>query len=245
MEPLAELSIIYQDDTLVVVNKPSGLLVHRSPIDKREHRFALQEVRNLVGTRVYPVHRLDKPTSGVLIFTKDAESANVVQRNWHDDTCRKHYYAIVRGYTPDNLYIDHALKLTHDDQKLRDTEEAVIQDAQTTLTTLATASVPIPHGWYEETRLSLVDLHAHTGRRHQLRRHMKHISHPIIGDPKYGKGPLNRLLSNELGLNHLMLHCRQIVIDHPTTHESIEFNAIGDEVWQQALKLFDYTPQAK
>jgi len=233
-------SIIYQDEQLVAINKPSGLLVHRSPIDKRETRFALQEVRNLIGQRVYPIHRLDKPTSGVLLFALSPEMAKALSQQFQEHQVQKTYHALVRGFSPEQQYIDHALKLTQEDARLRRDQEAVIQEAQTQLTTLAQTQVNAPIDRYPTSRFSFVELMPKTGRRHQLRRHMKHLANPIIGDAKYGKGKYNRYFAEHFGANRLLLHCSQLSFSHPLTGQEVMLEASFDEVFLQLLARFEW-----
>ena len=230
------LDVICDDDHIIAINKPSGLLVHRSPIDRHETRFALQLVRDYVGAHVYPVHRLDKPTSGVLVFAKSSERCQQLQSEWH--TNRKQYRAIVRGHPRSPQRIDKPLKPIVDQRS--DSTPSEPQDAVTALTTLATTEVPIEYDKYPAIRLAQVELELITGRRHQLRRHMKHLSHPIIGDAKYGKGPLNRLLSERCGLSRLMLHCESLTFVHPKTKNQIELNAGFDQTWTEALNRLDW-----
>lgn len=230
------LDVICDDDHIIAINKPSGLLVHRSPIDRHETRFALQLVRNYVGAHVYPVHRLDKPTSGVLVFAKSSELCQQLQNEWPN--VRKQYRAVVRGHPRSPQRIDKALKPIVDQRS--DSTPSEPQDAITALKTLSTTEVPIEYDKYPSIRLAQVELELITGRRHQLRRHMKHVSHPIIGDAKYGKGPLNRLLSERCGLSRLMLHCESLTFTHPETKEVIELNAAFDQIWTDALNRLDW-----
>lgn len=217
------LEILYHDAHFVVINKPSGLLVHRSPIDRHETRFALQMLRDQIGQRVYPVHRLDKPTSGVLLFGLSAEAAHKAQQVMQADKVKKTYYAIVRGYTPEYLDIDHPVKTITDayDDKTADSHKP----ARTLLKTLAHCEIPISVDKYPMSRYSLVQLQPITGRRHQLRYHLKHISHPIIGDAKYGKGNHNRMFQQAFGLKRLLLAATNIQLMHPFTQEALNIYA--------------------
>ncbi len=170
------LEIIYQDEYLVAINKPSGLLVHKSPIDKREIRFALQELRNQIEQYVYPVHRLDKPTSGVLLFALNKEVAQILSQSFRENDIKKEYIAIVRGYTDNSNLIDYPLKQmldTKEEKRLGITKEE--QEAQTKYERLATIELAFPVSRYPVARYSLIRLIPMTGRKHQLRRHMKHI----------------------------------------------------------------------
>ena len=165
------LEILYKDDYLVAINKPSGLLVHRSPIDKNETEFAVQQLRDQIGQFVYPAHRLDKPTSGVLLFTLDKESAKLMSEQFRARETKKTYLAVVRGYTKEGGVIEHALVEKLDkiaDKKAQKNKEA--QEATTKYERLATVELPFSVGKYDKTRYSLVKLLPKTGRKHQLRR---------------------------------------------------------------------------
>ena len=185
----APLELVYQDEHLVAINKPAGLLVHRSHLDRHETRFALQMLRDQIGRRVYPVHRLDKPTSGILLFALSPDTARQLSLLFEQRQVHKHYLAVVRGHCPEQGEIDYPLKEQRDriaDARVRDDKPA--QEAMTRFRRLATVELPVAVDRYPQTRYSLVQLSPRTGRRHQLRRHMKHIGHPIIGDAKHGKG---------------------------------------------------------
>ena len=205
-----KLTIIYQSEELVAINKPSGLLVHRSPIDKRETRFAVQELRNqLGGQHVYPLHRLDKPTSGVLVFALSSEAASFYGKQWQENTVSKRYLALTRGFAPASLHIDYGLRLEEDKAAgIVAGEEP--QEAVTDISSLAYYSVLEALDRYPQTRFSLVECLPLTGRKHQIRRHLKHVAHPIIGDSRHGKGPLNRACAQYFGTGRLWLHCQRM-----------------------------------
>jgi tRNA pseudouridine65 synthase len=209
--PYQALDVIYQDAELVAINKPSGLLVHRSPIDKRETRFAVQELRNQLGQHVYPLHRLDKPTSGVLVFALSSEAASFYNEQFREHQIHKTYLALVRGHGPETMFIDHALKDEADDYAgVKAGGEA--KDALTNVKCLHQFDIPLTVDRYPTTRLSLMKCEPVTGRKHQIRRHLKHIGHPIIGDSRHGKGMLNRACEDYLGAGRLWLACTQMVL---------------------------------
>ena len=201
------LKILYQDEDLVVVSKPEKMLTHRTEIANGDTEFALQLLRDQIGQRVSPVYRLDRGTSGILMFGLNREIVSALNQQTHE-TFHKRYYAVARGWTPEDIEIRHALKPPVDPY-LR-VQKTVAQDALSYLHKLAEAEVPVPSGKFDTTRLSLVLLELATGRRHQLRRHLKHLAHPIIGDATYGKGPLNRALAEYFGGDRLLLHCGRI-----------------------------------
>ena len=235
------LEILYRDEYLVIINKPSGLLVHKSPIDKHETVFALQLVRDQIGQYVYPVHRLDKPTSGVLIFALNKEIAKILSEQFRANDIEKEYIAIVRGYTAEQDLIDHPLKQmldTKEEKKLGITKEE--QEAQTHYERLATVELPYAVSRYPVARYSLVKLKPMSGRKHQLRRHMKHIFHPIVGDTKHGRGEHNKLFREKFDCHRLLLHAQNLRFVHPVSKEILHITAPLDQVFEKLLKVFDW-----
>ena len=235
------LEILYQDEYLVAINKPSGLLVHRSPIDRHETRFAIQILRDQIGKFVYPLHRLDKPTSGVLLFSLDKESAKIMGESFSKRESKKTYIAVVRGYTPEHGEIDHALVEKLD--KIADKNSSTCKEAQEALTLyerLYSIEIPFAVGKYEKTRYSLVKLYPQTGRKHQLRRHMKHISHHILGDTKYGRGEHNKFIREEFNCHRMLLHALELEFKHPHTDQIITIKAPLDNVFKSICNSFDW-----
>jgi len=233
------LEVLYQDEYLVAINKPSGLLVHKSPIDKKETKFAMQMVRDQIGQYIYPVHRLDKPTSGVLVFALTKEVAQMLSVQFREHTIQKEYLAVVRGYTKSSELIDYDLKVILDkkaDQDRSNNKEP--QSAQTYYETLASVELPYPVSRYPVARYSLVKLLPKTGRKHQLRRHMKHILHPIVGDTKYGRNEHNRLFREKFDCHRLLLHASSLSFIHPIMKKDLVLNAKMDEVFLRVVRLF-------
>ena len=236
------LEILYQDEYLVAVNKPSGLLVHRSPIDKHETKFALQLVRDQIGQYVYPVHRLDKPTSGVLIFALNSDITQAMSDLFRSHEVQKEYIAVVRGYTREEELIDYPLKQmldTKEQKRQGITKEA--QDAQTYYERLATVELPYAVSRYPVARYSLVKLLPKTGRKHQLRRHMKHIFHPIVGDTKHGRGEHNTLFREKFDCHRLLLHAQNIMFVHPVSKKVVKISAPIDHVFEDLFKTFGWS----
>jgi len=235
------LEILYQDKYMVAINKPSGLLVHRSPIDKHETRFALQEVRDQIGQYVYPVHRLDKPTSGVLIFALNKEVAQILSEDFRENRVKKEYIAVVRGYVALEGLIDHPLKQMLDSKAEK--EKGISKEekeAQTLYERLATIELPYAVSRYPVARYSLVKLKPQTGRKHQLRRHMKHIHHHMIGDTKHGRGEHNTLFRKEFDCHRLLLHARNMQLIHPVTLKSVMITAGYDVTFNKILHSFGW-----
>jgi len=233
------LEILYQDEHLVAINKPSGLLVHKSPIDKRETEFALQMVRDQIGQYVYPVHRLDKPTSGVLVFALSSEVARLLSEQFREHTIQKEYLAVVRGYTKESELIDYDLKVILDKKADKDrTQNKEPQSAQTYYECLGTVELPFPVSRYPVARYSLLKLFPKTGRKHQLRRHMKHILHPIVGDTKYGRNEHNNLFREKFNSHRLLLHSSSINFIHPISKVVLVLNAKMDEPFRRSYDMF-------
>ncbi len=237
------LNILYQDEWLVAINKPSGLLVHKSPIDRHETRFAVQTLRNQLNQWVYPVHRLDKPTSGVLLFGLNSSVTTTLCESWPESV--KTYWAVVRGWAPEELEIDYPLSPIVD--KIADKhrrKEKPTQSAVTQIQRLATIELDATVDKYPKTRYSLVQCTLKTGRKHQIRRHMKHISHPIIGDAKYGKSKHNRFFQDRYDCHRLLLHAQQINFIHPVTQKTIRLQAPLDFTMAQLFNHFNWQAQS-
>lgn len=236
-----QLKILYKDDYLVAVDKPAGLFVHKSFMDKDEIYFALQLVRDLVGQYVYPVHRLDRPTSGVLLFalTKDVaqKMGELFSENGENKSIQKTYYALTRGHLLGEGLVDYALKEKLD--KIGDkhaNKDKPAQLAQTFYQSIRTASLPLPLGNYDTVRYSLIKLLPYTGRRHQIRRHLAHLRYPIIGDINYGDNKQNPFFIEYFGFKRLMLLAKELRFTHPITQEKLVITTSFDEQW---LKVFE------
>lgn len=229
------LEIIYKDDSLVVINKPPGLLVHRSPIARDVEEFAVQLLRDQVQAHVYPAHRLDRKTSGVLLFGLQRESHRKMQEQFSEKTVTKTYFAIVRGFTESKGTIDYALK--RDDGKL--------QEAVTHYECIAHAELAVPFGRHQTSRYSLVKIHPETGRMHQIRKHFAHILHPIIGDRPHGCNKQNRLFLERWNLDQMLLHAQSLRFQHPDDGRTLETQASfhGEFLRMAELMGFDL-PQA-
>ncbi len=238
MEMLNPLFEIYCDQWLLAVHKPSGLLVHRSPIDKHETEFALQYARELNGGQhVFPIHRLDRPTSGLLLFARDPDTARVMGQAMMAGEVTKTYLAIVRGWTPETGVIDHPLKDEPEDRRQKGQEQP-IREALTHYRRLATAELPVEIERYPTSRYSLVELYPKTGRKHQLRRHMKHINHPIIGDANHGRGRHNRYFAERFGQGRLLLAATELRFRHPVTGDEVVLKALPEQSFQDVLSIF-------
>ena len=227
------LPVLYQDERYIAIHKPSGLLVHRSPIDRSETRFAIQLLRDQIGQRVYPAHRIDRPTSGVLLFGLDPEAMTALSILFQERAVKKTYIAMTRGHTPESGTIDSPLhKFLDTDGKIKSEET---QESTTHYKRIASVEHPYPTERYATTRYSLVELHPLTGRRHQLRRHLSHIRHPIIGDVRHGCNKANKLARKNFDIHRLLLAATNICFEHPFTKEEIRIDCPLEESFQAAL----------
>jgi tRNA pseudouridine65 synthase len=198
-----DLPLLFRDDLLVVVGKPAGMAVHRGL--SRDRIVVLQTLRDVLDRRVYPVHRLDRATSGALLLALDAGTARRLQEQFASGRVEKRYLALVRGIPPEEGVIDHPVPRGPGGERV---------PAVTGFRRLATFE-----------RYALVEARPRTGRYHQIRRHFKHLSHPLIGDVRYGKGEHNRLFRERFGLHRLALHALELAFEHPGTGEALRITA--------------------
>lgn len=231
------IEILYEDEHIVAIHKPAGLLVHRSYLARKERFFAMQMTRDLVGCHVFPVHRLDRPTSGVLLFAKSSDVARQLCEQFADHSINKQYLAIVRGNMHESGTLDYALKQEFDDigDKHVDPNKAA-QDAVTDFQPLLNTEIPFSSGRYPSSRYALVRLSPHTGRKHQLRRHMAHLRHPIVGDTTHGDGKQNKFFREHFNINRLWLIAKSLQFVHPVTQQSMHIETELETEW---LTVFD------
>jgi tRNA pseudouridine65 synthase len=209
------LEIVYQDEHLIAINKPHGLLVHRSFIANDAKEFALQLLRDQINRRVSPVHRLDRKTGGLLLFAFEKDVEVALHKQFQEGAIRKKYKAIVRGYTPDSMDIDYPLVK----------ENGAIQDAFTSFVTLERAEIDVPLGKHPTSRYSLIEATPTTGRMHQLRKHFAHICYPIIGDRKHGCNKQNRFFKEQWEMTTMLLHASELDLIHPVTGVQLNLTA--------------------
>ncbi len=213
---MSALTILYQDENFVAIDKPAGLLVHRTGIAGEGTEFAMQRLRDQLRRRVYIVHRLDRPTSGVLLFALSSEAARDACALFESRTVTKKYLAVVRGWTDEAGIIDYAL---------REEKHKEAQQALTHYRRLATVELDIAVGRYPKARYSLVEVTPQTGRMHQIRKHFAHIFHPLIGDTTYGEGRHNRLFREHFGSERLLLHASELGFVHPYSGAPLTIHA--------------------
>lgn len=188
------LNILYETDDLVAIHKPHGLLVHRSFIARDVSEFAVQKLRDQIGQKVYPVHRLDRKTAGVLLFAKNREVATQMHTLFLEKQVNKEYLAVVRGYTEEAGTIDYPL-----------VQDGKTKEAITHFERLQTFELPVPFGNFSTARYSLLRLVPETGRFHQIRKHLAHIFHPIIGDRPHGCNKQNRFWKERFNFTQMLL----------------------------------------
>lgn len=227
-------SIRFQDRWLCAIDKPAGLMVHRSTLGS-DRQFALQMLRDQIGRRVWPVHRLDRATSGVLLFALDRETAAALGRQFMAHAVDKRYLAVARGWTDDKGTIDHPLPRRRGESK---------RPARTRYRTLARCELPVALEPHDSVRYSLVEVRPESGRMHQIRRHFKHISHHLIGDTTYGDGRHNRVFRQHLGCHRLLLHASRLALDHPWEGRPLQLVApLETEFARLAAEAFGWTEQ--
>jgi tRNA pseudouridine65 synthase len=232
--------MLYRDESIAVFNKPTGLLLHRSFIDRFETRFALQLARNQLGQHVYPVHRLDKPTSGVLLFALTPQDAAKLTSSFSSGVVKKKYLAVTRGITPPAGLIDYPLVEEQDRCDPYAQQDKEPQSAITGFNRLATVDLPFAVGRYPTSRYSLVEVIPHTGRRHQIRRHFKHIFHPLMGDVNYGEGRHNRFFRDQFHCPRLLLHAAELTFPHPVSDLPMTVTAPLDETFARLLQRLEW-----
>jgi tRNA pseudouridine65 synthase len=201
----ATIELLYVDEHIVVANKPSGLLVHRGWDDDDD--VAMFRVRDAIGAQVSPVHRLDRGTSGALLFARTIEATAALSRDFEAGQVDKRYLALVRGTPPEAGVIDHPVPKK---------ESGARVPALTRFRRIARSTVD---------RCSLVEASPETGRLHQIRRHLKHLNHPVVGDVNYGSGEINRHYRAQYQLHRLALHAHFLAFEHPLTHVRVAVTA--------------------
>ena len=231
-----DLAVVHADARLLSVNKPAGLLVHPSALDAHETDTALARVEHMAGQRLWPAHRLDKGTSGLLVFARDAEAARLLGTAFEAGLVHKRYLALVRGWPAaadgDGGVIDHPLA--------RDPERPSAgqphREARTRWQQLARHEWPFAvDGRHASSRYALLQCWPETGRRHQIRRHLKHIGHPLVGDSTHGKGAHNRAVAQWLGLARLWLHAAELDLPHPDDGRRLLLQTPAGPEWQALL----------
>ncbi|MBU6246231.1 MAG: pseudouridylate synthase [Xanthomonadaceae bacterium] len=228
------LEILYQDDALVAVNKPAGLAVHRSKLVGPADAFLVDLLREQLGGTVHLAHRLDRATSGVLLAARTSGVAGALGEQFMGRTVDKHYLAVVRGWPePAEGVVDYPLPGAR--------ETGPRHEARTGYRRLDTVEVPIALGRYPQQRYALVDCAPETGRFRQIRKHMAHIHHPVIGDCQHGRSDHNRLFKQHFGCFRMLLHARRIALTHPLSGEPLVIEAPLDAAYAGLLARFGWS----
>lgn len=225
------LEIVYQDEHIIAINKPHGLLVHRSKIANDATEFALQILRDQIGKHVSPVHRLDRKTSGLLLFAFEKDVEIAMHKQFQEGLVEKKYLAILRGYAPEQMVINYPLAK----------ENGTMQEAVTSFKTLQLAEIDVAFGKHATSRYSLVEAAPTTGRMHQLRRHFAHIFYPIIGDRKHGCNKQNRFFKEQFEMTTMLLHASELVFIHPVTGAKLKLTANLHDEFKRVMKLMNFT----
>jgi tRNA pseudouridine65 synthase len=224
------IEVLYADEALLAVNKPAGLLVHRSAIATDERDFLLERLREQVPGPLHLAHRLDRATSGVVLLARSREVAAALGRQFMERTIDKRYLAVVRGWPQAEGVIDYPLPDVR--------ERGPRKPASTRWRVLATASVAIALGRYPEQRYALVEASPQTGRYRQIRKHFHHVSHHLVGDTSHGRGDHNRLWRQHFGVHRLLLHARSLAFLHPWSAAPLRIEAGLDPAWRGVLERF-------
>jgi tRNA pseudouridine65 synthase len=231
--PARPLDILYQDEALIAVNKPAGLAVHRSKMVSNADAFLVDMLREQVGGTLYLAHRLDRATSGVLLVARSAEIAAALGEQFMDRDVHKQYLTVVRGWPePTEGLIDYPLPGSR--------ETGPRRDARTRYRRLATVEVPIALGRYPQQRYAWVLAEPHSGRFRQIRKHMAHIHHPVIGDCQHGRSDHNRLYKQYFGCHRMLLHAWRLRFQHPVDGRPMVVEAPLDAAFQAVLERFGW-----
>lgn len=219
------MEIVYEDTHILLINKPSNLLVHHSYYARNIEEDSLVELLSLQGIKAYPVHRLDRKTSGLILFAKQKEEVAVFQSLFENQAIEKKYIALLRGHIAPSGVIDSPVK----------NERGNYKEAETHFRCIKHIELPIPVEPYETSRYSIVEFSPKTGRMHQLRIHANKISHPIIGDPKHGNRHHNHMFIEKFGIDMFFLHAFSLAFIHPFTGSQIAITVDPPAFWNDFL----------
>lgn len=227
------LQVCFEDNYIIAINKPNNVLVHHSTMARNQsnEKSLIQLLFGEYQLPFYPIHRLDRKTSGIILFAKKKEYVAVFQELFINNQIQKTYYGIVRGHIPESGIIDTPVK---------GRDANTYKEALTHFKRLKTNELAIPVHPYDNSRYSLVELSPKTGRLHQLRIHLNKISHPLIGDPKYGDRFHNRMFETEFEISNLFLHAKEIYFIHPFTEEKVLITADFPTHWKIVVQKFSW-----
>ena len=227
------LEIIYQDNYCLLVTKPNNVLVHHAhhSRNKIEEESLIQLIENQFGKRYYPIHRLDRKTSGIILLASKREYVASFQALFTNNEIQKIYYGVVRGFSQDNKIINSPVK---------GRDALVYREAETHLNCLDKIELNIPVKPYDSSRYSLVELRPKTGRMHQLRIHMNKVSTPLINDAKYGDKNHDLMYAKQFGWKNLFLHAGSLEFIHPFTNKKLILKSSFSEDWVQLFQEFSW-----
>lgn len=224
------LDILYLDDDFVAINKPHGLLVHRSKLATNTDTFAVQWLRDQLGRYVYPAHRLDRKTSGVLLFALNKKALSAIRELFEAHEMDKTYWCILRGFTAPEGLIDYPLI----------NDKGKTQEAKTAFVTLEQTEIDLPFGLHATSRYSWVEAKPETGRMHQLRKHFAHIFHPIIGDRPHGCNKQNKLFLDKWQMNTMLLHAVNLCFEHPFSKQKVVITAKPQAEFSRMVETLNF-----
>ena len=228
------LDIIFEDQFVICVNKPNNMLVHHAYHSRNvaDETSLLQLIQAEKGIKVYPIHRLDRKTSGIILLAKETIHVSKFQELFTNNEIEKRYYGVVRGFSPESKTIDSPVK---------GRDASIHKDALTYLKTLEQIVLEIPVKPYDSSRYSLVELKPKTGRMHQLRVHTSKISHPLIGDIKYGDKNHDLMFEENFGWKNMFLHAGHLKFKHPFSEKVLILKANFPEDWISLFEEFTWT----
>lgn len=230
MTEFAPFTILFEDEFFVAINKPSGIMVHRTGLSEDKVFVAPLLQEQLGGIKVFPTHRIDRGSSGVLVFAKSSEAAKHLGEQFMGKTIDKKYLALLRGWLDEPATIDYALTD-------KDSNKGPL-DAITRYNPIGKSEIDAPIGLrYPTARFSLVEAMPETGRRHQIRKHFAHIHHPIIGDVRHGDVKQNKYFRDVFNMRRMMLHAASITFEHPEKQARLTIEASIGEDFRHGLEL--------
>lgn len=227
MTATTPLAVLYADEALVAIDKPAGIAVHRSRLVGQDEEYLIDRARAATGRTLYLAHRLDRATSGVLLLAADRDMAAALGLQFMQHAVHKTYLGVVRGWPEPEGLVDYPLDAPG---------KPGPKPARTRWRRLATAEVAIPMGRYAQQRYALLALEPETGRYQQLRRHLHHISHHLVGDTTHGRGDHNRLFRIHYGIHRLLLHAWRVELAHPRSGAPLRIEAAPDAEWMRLLQ---------
>jgi len=218
------IDILFEDDFCIIVNKPNNVLVHHSYYSRNIKDDSLLQLlrKQFNNQKFYPVHRLDRKTSGLLLLAKDKTKVSKFQDLFTSNLIHKKYFALVRGFVTEKGKID---------SRVKNADTGIYKDALTFYNPISSIELPIAVQPYSTARYSVIEFEPKTGRMHQLRKHANKIAHPIIGDHKYGNRHHNQMFETEFKVDNLFLHAHQLVFEHPFTSKTVQINVNPPEFW--------------